>query len=354
MPVHPIGSDDYYRYVWDGKVQANGINPYKYAPADSALNNLHSDILPKLVNYPEMKSIYPPLSQIIFYLSYLISGESFIGLKIFLLISELLSIFGIYLILKKLKLPLRNILIYALCALPVFQLFIDAHLDGFGLPLMLFSIYFYLSNRKNLSYTLLGASICIKPFALFLIPVLFFIEKGWKDKIRTVFIPALVCILFYLPYVFSGSPFQALRQFTENWTFNGIVFDILDSFIKDNQRSRLICAILFVISYLPVILSKKELFTKIYMSIILLFIFSPIVHPWYLSWLAVILPFYPRWSGIVYVGLISLTSFTILNYHLNGVWTEYTPALILEYVPVVSLFIYELIKPTQSELNYEC
>jgi hypothetical protein len=65
IPVHPIGSDDYYRYVWDGKVQAHGINPYKYAPSDTALNNLHSETLPKLINFPDMKTIYPPLTHIL-------------------------------------------------------------------------------------------------------------------------------------------------------------------------------------------------------------------------------------------------------------------------------------------------
>ena len=76
-------------------------------------------------------------------------------------------------------------------------------------------------------------------------------------------------------------------------------------------------------------------------------IFSPVVHPWYLSWLIILLPFITRWSGILYASLISLTSFTILNYHLNGAWKEYPLVLVLEYAPVISFFIYEEIK------NYE-
>lgn len=342
IPVNPIGSDDYYRYIWDGKVQAYGINPYKYAPADTALNSLHTDKLPKLINFPDMKTIYPPLSQIIFYFSYLIGGESFIGIKIFLLLSDIISLWGIFIVLKKLKLPYKNILIYALCSLPIFQFFIDAHLDGFGLPLFIFTIYFYLNKQKLLSLIFLSASICIKPLGLILIPIFFFNEKEFKDKIKVVAVPALLCLLMYLPYLFTGSPFQALMNFTENWTFNGIIFNILDLFFKDNQRTRLICGIIFIIMYLPVILSRKDLITKIYLSIFLLFIFSPVVHPWYLTWLAVLLPFIPRWSGILYVGLISLTSFTILNYQLNGIWKEYTPVLILEYIPVLLFFGFEL------------
>ena len=342
IPIHPIGSDDYYRYVWDGKVQAHGINPYKYAPADTALNSLHTDTLPKLINFPDMKSIYPPLTQILFYFSYLTGGESFTGIKIFLLLSDLLTFWGVFLLLKKLMLPYKNILFYALCSLPFFQFFVDAHLDGFGLPLIIFTICFYLNNRKLLSLIFLSASICIKPLGLILIPIFFFNEKGLRDKLIIIIVPVLLCILMYLPYLFTGSPFQALINFTENWTFNGITFNLLDLFIKDNQRTRLICGIIFIIIYFPVILSREDLITKIYLSIFLLFIFSPVVHPWYLTWLVVLLPIIPRWSGITYVSLISLTSFTILNYHLNGTWKEYTPILLLEYIPVLILFGFEL------------
>ncbi|MHB9013511.1 MAG: hypothetical protein ACYC49_14965, partial [Ignavibacteriaceae bacterium] len=88
---------------------------------------------------------------------------------------------------------------------------------------------------------------------------------------------------------------------------------------------------------------KKDFTIKIFLSLFLLFIFSPIVHPWYLSWLVILLPFIPRWSGIVYTGLISLTVFTVVNYQLYGVWKEYNLVLLLEYVPVISLFLYELL-----------
>ncbi|MDR3626367.1 MAG: hypothetical protein P4L45_06025 [Ignavibacteriaceae bacterium] len=352
IPLHPIGSDDYYRYVWDGKVQSNGINPYKYAPADTALKSLHSDILPKLINFPDMKTIYPPLSELIFRLSYLMYGESYIGVKIFLFFFDLISIWGILLILRKLNLPYQNVLIYSLCALPIFQYFIDAHLDGLGLPLFLFTIYFYLNKQKLFSLVFLAASICIKPLGMILIPIFFFNESGFKNKLKVVIIPAVLCLLMYLPYLFTGSPFQALMQFTEHWTFNGIIFSVLDMFFKNNQHTRLICGIIFIILYLPVILSRKDLITKIFLSIFLLFICSPVVHPWYLGWLAVLLPFIPRWSGITYVSLISLTSFTILNYLLNGIWKEYTPVLILEYIPVLILFAFELLSLRKKQYRY--
>ena len=342
IPVHPVGSDDYYRYLWDGKVQANGVNPYAFAPDAKELGYLHSDILPKYVNHSAMKTLYPPLTEILFYISYLISGENYLGIKFLLLFFDLITIYGIYLILKKLNTDKKYILLYALSPLPIFQFFVDAHADGFGLAFIIFAIFFYLDKKKILSYILIGLSICIKPIGLLFIPLLFFAEKSLTERIKIILVPAFICAAMYIPYIFTGSPFQALIKFTENWTFNGIVFDILNSFLHNNQKVRLICGIIYFLIFLVILFSKKDLLEKIYLSIFLLLIFSPVVHPWYVCWLVILLPFVPRWSGIFYVSLVSLTAITDLNYQLSGTWREYTLVLTLEYVPVLAIFLYEM------------
>jgi alpha-1,6-mannosyltransferase len=261
IPVHPIGSDDFYRYLWDGKVQDNGINPYAFAPDDKELTFLHSAILPKYVNHADMKTLYPPLAEIIFYLSYLISGESYFGLKILLLLFDLMTIYGIFLILKKLKIDKKYLLFYAFSPLPVFQFFIDVHADGFGLAFFVFAIFFYLDNKKILSYILIGLSICIKPIGLLFIPLLFFNEKSPAERIKVIIIPAVICAAMYIPYVFTGEPFQALIKFTENWTFNGVVFDILNSFMHNNQKVRLICGIIYFFTFLFILFICPGKFT---------------------------------------------------------------------------------------------
>ncbi len=355
IPIHPTGSDDWYRYAWDGKVMNAGINPYRYSPDSPMLAQLHSNILPSRVNHADMKTLYPPLAEFLFYAAYKIGGEGFLGIKLLLLFFDLTTILGIFLIINKLKLDYKNILIYALCPLPLFQFFLDGHVDGFGIALLVFSIFFYLDDRKFLGYILIGLSASIKPLSLILVPILFFHENNSGEKIKVAVTPLMVCALLYVPFIFSGTPFSALATFAENWTFNGIVFDALSIFVHDNQHARLICGILFVISYLAIIIRRHEitdardnLLPKIYMSIFLLYIFSPVVHPWYLTWLAVLLPIVPRWSGIVYVSLISLTAFTVINYQLTGVWKEYIFVLLIEYVPVMVLFIYELRKSTRK------
>ena len=342
IPISPIGSDDYYRYLWDGKVISNGINPYRYSPNDSSLAGLRSQTLPSRINFPDMKTIYPPLAEILFYTSYAISGESFIGLKILLFIFDMGTILGIFLILKKLNVNRQNILIYVLCPLPLFQFFVDGHMDGFGIPLLVFAILSHLNDRKILSYVLVGLSICVKPLALIVIPILFFAEEDLAERLKALSFPLAVCVFAYVPFVFSGAPFQALGTFAQNWTFNGLVFDVLNFFLHDNQRTRIICAFLLLITYTPVVLSRKDIITKIFLSLILLFLFSPVVHPWYLGWLAFLLPVKSKWSGIAFVSLVSLTSFTLITYQLTGIWKEYPTVIVLEYVPVLVFLVIEM------------
>jgi len=338
----PIGSDDVYRYMWDGKVQDAGINPYQYIPIDPALNFLHSDILPKKLNYADMKTIYFPLSQWLFYVGYKISGEAVWGYKLLLFIFELFTFYSIALLLKKLKLPSKYILFYALCPLPVIHFAIDAHLDGFGLPLLLFAIYFYLCDSKIISYIFLGLSLTIKPIGLLFIPIFFLDGKGWGNKIKSVIIPFLAFSVQFIPYIITTNPFEAFFIYARNWTFNGVVFDTIDLFMNFNEKTRTICAIFLGMSLLPLYLSKRDILEKIFYSVMLLMIFSPVVHPWYIAWLAILLPIIPRWSGITYTATSCLTAFTVLHYQLSGIWNEYPLVVIFEYLPVIILLALEL------------
>jgi hypothetical protein len=82
----PRSSDDLYRYIWDGRVQAAGIDPYRYAPADPHLAGLRDGFLwpahanwcvsqstvdqlagCTLINRPSVPTIYPPVAQALFW-----------------------------------------------------------------------------------------------------------------------------------------------------------------------------------------------------------------------------------------------------------------------------------------------
>ncbi|MBA4406335.1 hypothetical protein C0389_03580 [bacterium] len=349
LNTSPIGSDDIYRYMWDGKIQASGINPYQYPPNDEHLNYFHTTLLPKALNFQEMKTIYFPLSQWLFYTGYKLSDESVWGYKLLLFLFELLTLAGLFQLLKKLKIDFKYLLLYVLCPLPIFQFAIDAHLDGFGLPLMLFSLFLYFDKKKISALILLGLSLSIKPVGLLLIPIFFLNEKNLMDKLKTVLVPLTAFFTQFIFYIFSTNPFEALFIFTKNWYFNGFVFNLLNEVFSNNQTSRLICAILLVLSLIPVYFSKREFLNKIYLAVLLLMILSPVVHPWYITWVAVLIPFAQKRSGIYFAAASSLTAITVLNYQINGVWKDYWFVLIIEYVPLLFLLFTEL--SNKSVLN---
>ena len=89
MPSAPEMSDDIYRYIWDGKLQCVGVNPYTYAPDDPDLKAYHSESLPSLVNFPHIKTIYPPAAQLVFRLSYMVFGEGVTGMKFLFILFQL-------------------------------------------------------------------------------------------------------------------------------------------------------------------------------------------------------------------------------------------------------------------------
>lgn len=340
IPTTPIASDDVYRYLWDGKVQANGINPYTYAPNDEALKHLHSELLPEKVNFPHLKTIYPPYSQWIFLLAYLIAGESVLGIKILLLISEIFTILLIYLTLKNFRLNEKYVLVYALSPLPILQFFIDAHVDGFGITLFALFFYFLSQNKLLYSYFALGLSITSKLITLMVYP---FLLKGRsiKNFLALIIVPTVTVALVYLPYSINGFPFESLFIFAQKWYSNGAVFTLFQKIFNDNYLSRIFSMSIFFLSFIWLYFSKKDFIDKAYLIFILFFIFSPVVHPWYLTWLAFLTAINFRWSGVTFISTISIANIYALNYILNKKWKMNDWFLLLEYLPVVILLLWE-------------
>jgi alpha-1,6-mannosyltransferase len=338
----PIGSDDIYRYMWDGKLQGAGINPYRYKPLDEKLNLLHSDILPSKMNFREMRTIYFPLSQWLFLTGYKLGGENYWGYKSLLLLFELMTVASLYLLLGKFKLDKKNLLLYAFCPLPIIQFAVDAHLDGFGLPFLLLALYFYMDEKKILSAIMLGLSFSIKPVGIVMIPIFFLLEEKMANRVKFLIIPFIAFGIQFLPYIFSSNPFEAFLIYTKNWFYNGMIFNLLNSFYHNNQTSRMVCSGLLTLSLIPIYFSKKIWIDKIYLALIMLMIFSPVVHPWYIAWVAIFIPFTKRWSAIYFVAAASLTSFTLLNYLLNGIWKDYWVVQFIEYTGLLVILLCEL------------
>lgn len=345
----PTASDDINRYIWDGKVQANGINPYRFAPNDSSLAHLHSVDLPAKVNFPAMKSIYPPVAQVIFFASYKLFGESYLGYKLFLFVFEVVSIILLLFLLRLLRRPESFVGLYALCPLPVMQFMIDGHVDGLGIPLLILALILFFRRKKFWFLLVLGLSISTKLISGMILPYTANeLERAYPKKILAAVIVLIFFALTYVPYVVGGVfPFDALMTFTTNWTFNGSAFTVFFDIVGDNQKARLISAVLFVIIGIYIYIRRKGVMEKMYMIFFVFFLLSPTVHPWYLTWLAVLLPLNFRWSGVLFVALVSLANYVVIGYKLEGVWQMPVFILLAEYMPVYIMLIWEILRGTR-------
>jgi alpha-1,6-mannosyltransferase len=347
--MEPLGSDDVYRYVWDGRVQTAGINPYRFAPDDSALRSLNTEELPSLVNHPDMKTIYFPLCQWLFYLGYHLGGGHVWGFQFLLLVAEILTLIGLVMLMRELSFSPWLALIYAASPLAILQFSLDAHVDAFGFPLLIFAFLFYHRKKTNLSLLFFGLSLLIKPVAFVILPILFLREHGVLKKAKVILVPLAVLLIPFVPYALSANPFEALATFSERWYFNGALFSALYPLFSDNQTTRLWCLVILAVALAALYWNKKPMHETAVLAVLLLLLCSPVAHLWYIGWLIVLLPLAPFSSGIALAATASLPSITFVTYQLNGVWKDYPLVLLLEYVPVIALLVLDLWKNRTSQ-----
>lgn len=350
LSVEPIASDDIYRYLWDGKVQAHGLNPYEYAPDDSVLSSLHSTVLPEKINFPHMKTVYPPFAEWVFLSSYAMFGESITGFKVLIFLSEAASIWLLLVLMSRLRIPQRNIALYALCPLPIMQFMIDGHLDALGFPLLLAFLLLWFNNHKTRALLSYALAALVKLFPFYFLPSIVSVarEKG----IRVILIPLVICFAAYVPYVLShGSPFESLGIYTTNWTANSLLLELTYWIFKDNQIAHYVMGGLSIL-YLGIMFAiRAPLLRKMYLTMLGMLLLSPTVHVWYVTWIALLLPLYPRWSGVAFVALVSLATFPVIKYIHANVWSEPFWITILEYVVVIALFVAEELKSRRERIK---
>src|SRR5215831_18583683 len=117
----PLLSDDVYRYVWDGRVQAVGINPYRYVPADERLEGLRDTMVyPKINRRDYAPTMYPPCAEAIFLLTTRIS-ESVTWMKATMVLFEAITVLAVMALLASFGLSRQRILIYAWHPLVVWE-----------------------------------------------------------------------------------------------------------------------------------------------------------------------------------------------------------------------------------------
>jgi hypothetical protein len=195
----PLLSSDIYRYVWDGKVQAAGINPYRYVPADPALASLRDGtIFPHINRATTAVTIYPPVAQFFFLIVTRI-GENVTVMRLALVGCEAVTVAIIALFLRRMNRPVTRVVAYLWHPLPLWEIASSGHVDALMLALMLLGLWIALSGHALRGAALIAFSVLVKPYVA---PVLAGIWRPWDLKMPLVVIAIIT--LCYLPYLSVG------------------------------------------------------------------------------------------------------------------------------------------------------
>jgi hypothetical protein len=195
----PYLSDDIYRYIWDGRVQAAGINPYRYAPTDPALEHLRDDKVYPRINHNYAPTMYPPAAEAVWFVTTRVS-ESVTWMKITMIVFEGIAIWALMQLLALIGLPRQRILLYSWHPLTVWEFAGSGHLDAIAIAFISLALLARYRKAEATAGLTLACAALVKMFPAVLFPAL---HKRRDWKLPVVF--ALTIVLAYLPYLGVGA-----------------------------------------------------------------------------------------------------------------------------------------------------
>ena len=210
----PYLSSDVYRYIWDGRVQAAGINPYLYMPVAHELEPLRDEKIFPYINRPDYaRTIYPPMAQAIFLATYLISPSNVTVFKATMVLFDMLAILAIMMALARMKLDPARAIIFAWHPLVIWESAHSGHIESVSMALLAFALLARVSEKHVLTGFFLALAVLTKLYPALLLPA-FLIARPQAsaratltDKANLKIISAFIAtiVLAYLPYLGAGA-----------------------------------------------------------------------------------------------------------------------------------------------------
>ena len=356
----PNFSQDFYRFIWDGRLILSGLNPYLTTPDNLMISQ------PNL--FPQMKTLfegmgalsaghysnYPPLHQLPFILAAIISKHSILGsvviLRLLLIGADIGILFFGKKLLRKLQLPTRNIYWFILNPLVIVELTGNLHFEGLMLFFFVLVLYYVHTKKWHLAALTMALSIAVKLVPILSLP-LFLNKLGWKKSIRFCLTVGIVFMLLFAPFLkdnFFENYSATIGLWFSKFEFNASFYYLLNWGLETILNFELIHSMgVIVVSFIGLqiiyqLLQNKTKTTALITTVLWVFtgyyLISTTVHPWYIISLLLLSIFTPFkfarvWS---YTLILSYFAYHQFNVEEKGV------ILCLEYLPVVGVLAWEL------------
>jgi len=325
LRMPPGLDDDIHRYVWDGRVQRLGYNPYIVVPSDPALANLHTSET-RTLNNPEVPSPYPAGAQL-FFRAVTSIHESIFALKVAFVVCDFAIVFVLLDVLRRTRKGEHWVLAYAWHPLLAIEVAGSGHVDIVGVLLLLVSATALLRRWRAIAALSFGLAVAVKFLPIVLLPLY------WKRvRMRDGALVAIVLGLLYVPFLIDGRiPIGSLGTYVQRFRFNDPVFAMLERV----AAPQVVAGLTLLVGLLTAIWmrrkSAEESSDAFAWPMAASLLCAPVVYPWYLLWM---LPFLRSTSTLpVLVWTLSILP-TYYVWHLRNVgqqWLVPEWIMLLEY-----------------------
>ncbi len=278
----PGSDDDIHRYVWDGRVQRLGYNPYIVVPSDPALAALHTPET-RTLNNPDRPSPYPAGAQL-FFRAVTAIHESIFALKVAFVVCDLAIVLVLLDMLCRSGQEAHWVLAYAWNPLLATEVAGSGHIDIVGALLLLVSVAALGRRWRAVAALAFGLAVAMKLLPIVLLPLY------WKRvRMRDAALAAVAVGLLYLPFFKHGRiPIGSLGTYVQSFRFNDPVFRTMERV----AAPQLAVGLAVLVGFLTAIWLRRksaawssDAFAWPMAASLLC---APVVYPWYLLWL---LPF---------------------------------------------------------------
>jgi len=322
----PSGADDdVHRYVWDGRLQRLGYDPYLVVPSDPAAKGLHTPETRNL-NHPDLPSPYPPGAEL-FFRAVTAVHESIFTLKVAFVVCDLAIFLVLLDVLRCTGQGAHMVLVFAWNPLLATEVAGSGHVDIVGALLLLVSAAALVRRWRATAAVALGLAIAVKFLPVVLLPLY------WKRvRIRDAALAAAVFGLLYVPFLNHGRiPIGSLGTYVHSFRFNGPVFAALDRVVPP----QLLVGLAVLVGFLIAIWLRRKAaalpLDEFAWPMAASLLCAPVAYPWYLLWL---LPFLRSASTVpIIIWTVSIIP-TYYVWHLRALgrpWVLPGWVLLLEY-----------------------
>jgi hypothetical protein len=195
----PALSSDVYRYVWDGRVQGAGINPFRYVPGDPELAPLRDPVIFPKIDRSDRPTIYPPVAQF-FFLTVTRMGDSVTAMRLALIGCEIVTLWLLIDLLRLLGKPPALAVAYAWHPLTVWETANNGHIEALMVALVMVGVWLLLRHRRLAAGLAIALAALVKPYAAVALPACW---RPWDWRLPAATVAVVVAC--YLPYLGVGS-----------------------------------------------------------------------------------------------------------------------------------------------------